>query len=255
MSRTTIILAVIYFFIVEFVIFCYSPRAVKYFSGEYRLPEVNPRIVAENKVSPDYSGEEIVYDVKMGSMKIGTSTFRHEGRMQLDGKTMERVVFVTKVVQVNDTETIWADPADFLPARVERDIMMWPKHEKIIEVYDQAGYTLDISKSNGQEAVIRIIRKSPIHNAILLPYHVRRVEKLEPGWSMNVVLPTQEFKINLVGTEEVQVPAGTFKAYYFESEPKRFSIWISADERRIPVKIKGSSGLNYTMLMRSYGKK
>ena len=71
---------------------------------------------------------------------------------------------------------------------------------------------------------------------------------------MNVTLPTQEFKITLVSIEDVEVPAGTFKAFYFESEPKRFAIWISADDRRIPVKIRGSGGVNYTMAMRSYRK-
>jgi hypothetical protein len=191
----------------------------------------------------------------MGAFKIGTSTFFHQELTKIGGSDAYLVVFTTNAVQINDTEKIWADTKEFLPLRVERDVRMWPKHEKIIESYDQALHTLDISKQSGSaRETKRITRQGPIHNAILLPYQVRRIEKLEPGWSMNVTLPTQEFKITLVSIEEVAVPAGKFKAFYFESSPKRFEIWISADDRRIPIKIRGSSGLNYIMAMRSYSK-
>jgi hypothetical protein len=48
------------------------------------------------------------------------------------------------------------------------------------------------------------------------------------------------------------VPAGKFKAYHFTSTPKKFEIWISKDDYRIPVKIKGLGGYNYTMLMKNH---
>lgn len=257
MSKTTLILTVIYFLLVEAVIFLHSPRAGDIFLRGYKPPEAAPVIsLPEEKGFSEYRGEEIVYDVKMGAMKIGTSLFRHEDAAEFQGRAVERVVFQTKVVQVEDTEIIFADPVTFLPVKVERDISMWPKREKITEIYDQKKHGLLITKAGGSaEPPVRIEKSSPIHNAILLPYQVRGVAGLGPGWSMDVVLPTREFKITLLRTEKVSVPAGIFEAFYFESEPKRFAIWISADDRRIPVKIRGSSGVNYTMLMRSYGKK
>jgi hypothetical protein len=254
MSRTTLILAVIYFFVVEFVIIAYSPRSKLLVPADATISTAKPIVIEEEKI-PDYSGEKIVYDVSMGGVKIGTSTFFHQALTKIGGINAYQVVFTTKVVQINDVENIWADTKQFLPLRVERDVRMWPKHEKIVESYDQALYTLDISKQSGKlQQTQRIIKQSPIHNAILLPYQVRRIDPLEPGWSMKVTLPTQEFKITLASIVEVEVPAGKFKAFYFESSPKRFEIWISADERRIPIKIRGSSGLNYMMAMRSYSK-
>ena len=254
MSRTTLILAVIYFFVVELVIITYSPRAKLLVPVAATISAAKPVVIEEEKI-PDYSGEKIVYDVSMGGVKIGTSTFFHRELTKIGGIDAYLVEFTTKVVQINDTEKIWADTKEFLPLRIERDVRMWPKHEKIVESYDQALYTLDISKQSGKlQQAQRIIKQSPIHNAILLPYQVRRIDPLEPGWSMKVTLPTQEFKITLASIVELEVPAGKFKAFYFESSPKRFEIWISADDKRIPVKIRGSSGVNYTMALRSYSK-
>ena len=65
-------------------------------------------------------------------------------------------------------------------------------------------------------------------------------------------LPTQQFLIRLVSVDRIKVPSGEFKCYHFESFPKKFEIWISADNRRIPVKIKGLGALGYTMVMQDY---
>ncbi|HQJ15294.1 MAG TPA: DUF3108 domain-containing protein [Candidatus Omnitrophota bacterium] len=254
MSRLTFLLAIVYFLLVEIVLIMYSPQGNTFFWPAPAAPAIK-RASGHLPKAPDYSGETITYDVKMGALKIGTSTFRHEGQEKYNDNDVQVVVFATRVVKLNDTETIWADSKSFLPVRVKRDIRMWPKYEQIEEVYDQARSTLDITKTVGARKYDqRIVKDGPIHNAILLPYQVRRVAELAPGWSIKVTLPTQEFRITLARIEDVEVPAGTFKSYYFESDPRRFEIWITADERRIPVKIKGSSGFNYMMLMSSYSK-
>jgi hypothetical protein len=89
----------------------------------------------------------------------------------------------------------------------------------------------------------------------MLPFYVRNIAHLVPGWSMHAQLPTQAFTITLAGVEYVSVPAGKFKCYRFASEPKRFEIWITTDELRIPVKIKGAAGLGYSLSMRVYSDK
>jgi hypothetical protein len=254
MSKRSWLLAAVYFLLVTGIIVMQSPWGRAILWPAYAPPVVIPFVLPPPQ-SPDYSGEEIVYDVKMGALKIGTSTFHHQKAMPYNGIDAQLVTFVTNAVQIHDTETIWADTKDFLPLRIERDVKMWPKYERIIEQYDQKLRTLDITKTaGGKESKVSIAKKGPIQNAILLPYQVRRIEKLAPGWSMAVTLPTQEFRITLKSVEKIHVPAGDFEAFYFESDPKRFEIWISSDDRRIPVKIKGSSGLNYMMLMRSYSK-
>jgi hypothetical protein len=198
-------------------------------------------------------GEHIFYDVMLGGVRLGSSEFTHLPQEELDGKKVNVMVFKTKVTRFSDAEKIFSDPDTSLPLRVERDISNWPFSEKITERYDQKGFLLTITKFKGSQRHEQVIKKEDvIHNAILLPYFIRDVGSLEPNFSLKARLPTQEFLIKLAGTDEVVVPAGSFKAYRFISEPKKFEIWISADDRRIPVKIRGTSGVGYILVMREY---
>jgi hypothetical protein len=62
----------------------------------------------------------------------------------------------------------------------------------------------------------------------------------------------EEFKVTLISIDELTLPAGLFKAYHFVSTPQKFEIWISNDQYRIPLVIKGAGGLGYSMQMQSY---
>ena len=72
---------------------------------------------------------------------------------------------------------------------------------------------------------------------------------MKVGWSALVRLPNR-FRVILTSVEEVETPAGKFKAYHFQSIPNKFEIWISKDGPSIPVKIQGTGGLGYVMLMK-----
>jgi hypothetical protein len=202
---------------------------------------------------PERIGERIVYEVRLGAFKAGRAEFNHLPPVELNGKKTSLITFYTKLTGFNDLEKIYTDPESFLPLRVERDVYAWPTREKISENYDQKNFLLTVTKFKGnKKEEVQFRRNSPIHNAILLPFYVRQTAELKPGWILQANLPTQQFEIRLVNIEEVKVPAGNFQSYHFKSTPNRFEIWISADERRIPLKIKGSGGIGYVMLMKEY---
>ena len=90
-----------------------------------------------------------------------------------------------------------------------------------------------------------------MHNAILLTFYLRAIKNLSVGWSFDVRLP-QEFKVVLISIEEVQLAMGKFTAYHFSSSPHKFEIWISKDNYRTPLIIKGMGGLGYSMSIQSY---
>jgi hypothetical protein len=209
----------------------------------------------KNVRSPELPGEKIVYTVKLKGVNLGTAVFTQMGRVALAKEPLSFVTFETRVAGFQDLEKIYSDPRSYLPVRIERDIKGVSGKEKITEAYDQKKCTLTIIKTVGKTRQENVIKKeSPIHNAILLPFYVRNVAQLVPGWSTYAQLPTQAFTIKLVSIEYVRVPAGKFKCYRFTSEPKRFEIWITVDDPRIPVKIKGSAGLGYSLLMRGYSR-
>ncbi len=218
-----------------------------------KLPAAEKTKADKEEARFERIGEEMIYDVKMGKITLGRAKFTQNKNIQINGKLLNVMVFETKLPRFSDTETIYTDPHTLLPVKVERDIFNWFVREKITEEYNQLEYTVSINKKRkGKEQDSVIKRNSPIHNAILLPHHVRRIAKLSPGKILTANLPNRIYEINLTGTEEITVPAGKFKAYHFESTPKQIEIWISADDRRIPLKIQSTTTFGYLLILSKY---
>jgi len=185
-------------------------------------------------------GEKITYNVTMRKIRLGQVEFNSLPGVEIGNKKLDLVTFETNIKGFQDYEKIYSDPQTFLPIRVERDIKKLIVTEKIVEDYDQSRFILVVTKtSGGREEQIVINNNSQIHNPVLLPYYIRRIPGLGPGWALWINLPRRKYLIKLVSIDSITVPAGTFRAYCFVSEPKQFEIWISADERRIPLKIMG----------------
>lgn len=207
------------------------------------------------KRSPiEYIGEKIKYEVRMGNLRMGDAVYNYAEPEKLNGGLADIVTFETKIAgRFYDFEKIYSDPKTFLPLRVERKIDSWPVKENIVEEYDQQNFFAKITKFKNNASQQQVIRKAgPINNAILLPFYVRRIPDLKLGWILRAELPTQTFQIKLISLQELQLPGGKVQVYYFASVPKKFEIWITADDRRIPVKIKGAGYLGYTLVMKEY---
>ena len=199
-------------------------------------------------------GEKIIYEVRLSRLSLGSATFEHLPRQRVGGVELNYLTFETKLAKFRDLEKIYSDPETFLPVKIERFISIWPQPEMITEDYDQNKFVLTIKKVKGKTIEKVVIKRGDgcINNAILLPYFVRDRENLDSGFNLVARLPRQDFLIKLDGKQEIRVPAGKFMAYHFISEPKKFEIWVSADSRRIPLKIKGVNSLGYTLVMKEY---
>lgn len=209
--------------------------------------------LSNNEDLNKYTGEKIVYNVRMGNVTLGKSVFTRLPPVELDGKMANLMSFETRLARFSDKEKIHSAAGTFLPLKIEREVSNWPFLEKISEHYDQDKFTLTIIKNKGKSSQQRVIRKDgPIHNSIILPFVLRNIPELALGWSMTANLPSQRFEIKLSSLETLKLPSGEFKAYHFQSNPPKFEIWVSADERRIPLKIKGAGPLGYTLVMKEY---
>lgn len=202
----------------------------------------------------EFIGEKITYNVKFGSFNLGKAVFQHLENEEMGGKQASKMTFETDLLRFYDLETIYSDPVTFLPIRVTRKIKGWSINEDIVEVYDQKNFILTITKfvDRKKEEVQFDKIAQPIHNAVLLPFYVRRIANLKIGWSFLANFGNQQFKIILSSIENIKIPAGVFQAFRFESVPKKFSIWITTDKRRVPVKIQDSGILGYTLIMKEY---
>jgi hypothetical protein len=210
-------------------------------------------IAPERKGLPSRVGESLVYDIRMGKIKVGTASYRQLESVWIDGVPVQVMEFNTNLARFKDKELIYCDPQTRLPLKVERDILNFLVREAITEVYDQKAFTVKISKrAYGRTSETVIQKDKPLQNSILLPHYVRDVPVVETGMTFTADLPTRSVDIKLVAVEDVEVPAGVFKAYHFVSDPRQIEIWISADDKKIPLKIQGIGVFGYTMLLREY---
>ena len=202
---------------------------------------------------PDYTGEKILYDVKYGKLYLGKCEFSYLPKVNLDGKELNLMVFVTRLSRFFDRETIYSDPETLLPVKIKRDVLNLLKREYITEDYNQKDFSVTITKENGRKQPPLVIKSSaPLQNPILLPQYVRKLPELVIGTVIPVNIPNKNLELKLVSVEKVKVPAGTFEAFHFQSDPRQIEIWISADENRIPLKIVGTGPFGYILAMREY---
>ncbi len=209
----------------------------------------------EDKVeedSIDRVGEKITYDVYLGGMRLGMAEYHHLRKTYLNEQLVDLITFYTKALRFKDRETIYCESDTFLPLVVERKISKPIKPEKIREVYDQENFKLTITKTRFGTSTKEIKSTEPIHNSILLPFFVRNAEDLKIGWNFTANLPQGKYQLKLIKIEEISIPAGKFEAYYFESEPSKIRIWIGTDKERIPLRIDGTGGIGYKMMMKQY---
>lgn len=192
--------------------------------------------------------EKIIYDIS----PIGYSDYQDFGLVPFSGSKANLVIFKTSVAGFDDTERIYSHAVSGLPLKVERDVSMWFHKENIVEDYSPSDNKVEITKfESGKETEKHIFKSDsgPINNGVLLPFSLRKVPNLKIGWSTEIRLP-EKFTVKLVSKEEIEVPAGKFKTLYFTSTPHKFDIWISDDDLRLPVKIRGDGVFSYTLSMK-----
>lgn len=246
-----ILLVIVLFFALCFLKDKANKNGPSFLPGITPLADVSLQEQIEKNV-----GEKITYDVKLGHLTLGASIFKHLPTTELNGSPAIVMVFETSLARFKDTEVIYSDPQTLLPIKIERNVINWFTNEKITEDYNQKDFTVTISKKKGGKTESLLIKKdNPIHNAILLPQQIRRLAKLNNNEIIIANLPNRKYEMKLVSTDEVKVPAGTFKAYHFKSMPAQIDIWISADERKLPIKIQSNGiGFGYLLVLKEYSK-
>jgi len=245
MRKTGIVLIIIFLSLLVYAMVNMVP--------EGQSMDVVRNMVKESSSTPFKNGERFTYEVRYNEIKVGRSTLTFNGEKDLDGQKVYHITFFTKIPSLKDTEEIYADKKTFLPIEVHRRIK-----KKIgfsdtrIEKYDQENFRVDISSNSKlRSRTFSIERDSPIHNAILLAYYYRLKEVFDKNEKVRINLPTTEFEVMFKGIEMLKTPLGEYSAYVFTSDPPKFKLWLSADEKRIPLKIENPGTLGYSLVIKS----
>ena len=245
MRKTTIILVVIFLCFLAYVMTSSVPYG--------HTVEVVKAAEEKHLTMPFSRGEKLTYEVIYNGVKVGRSILTFNGEKDLYGKKVWHVTFFTKIPSLRDNEEIYADKDTFLPIEVRRKIKKKIGFsDSIIEKYDQKNFTINISsKSKLRSKNFSIQKDSPVHNAILLTYYCRLKDDLKQGGNLKIALPTMDLDVMFSGTETVETDMGEFQADVFTSVPPKFRLWLSADAKRIPLKIKNPGTLGYSLIIKS----
>ena len=208
-------------------------------------------------------GERLVYDVKFGSLRVGTGSMEVVGIESVRGRqawhTEFRIRGGTFFYKVNDLFESWFEVGSLASLRHRQDIDEGRRErERVFQIYpERKAYT----ENDGEE---RPSVEAPLDDGSFL-YFIRTVP-LEIG-------RTYEFNryfrpdrnpvtIRVVRRERIEVPAGTFDAIVIRPEIKtkgifskdgQAEIWLADDSTRAMLQLKSKLSFgSLNLYLKSY---
>ena len=149
-----------------------------------------------------------------------------------------------------DEEKIYIDPKTFLPLRVDRDLNIFGKKEKITEFYDARRGEVRIVKKAGKKVTEQVLRKKGfLDNIYCFIYRYRAFGKFQIGDKFIMNLPTTDIFIQLFKKQKVKALGRTLDAFYMQSNPKKYRIWFDSGSGKFPLRIDGAVGFGNTSMI------
>ncbi len=200
--------------------------------------------------------ETITFRIEKMKVKAGEATLAlYEGE-KLDGQDVAVIVFRADGFNFLDEETIYANPKTFHPMRIDRNLNIFGRKEKITEEYLAEG-TVKITKHVGGKTKVETLKPGGKPDNIygfLIRY--RREGAFTIGDTVKLHLPTKDVVIKLENKKPLKIFGKEYEAYYLVSQPGKYKIWLDNSPEKIPLKISGAIGAaNTTMVMRNYSGK
>jgi hypothetical protein len=228
---------------------------------DQKLPKIY-RVVNNNAFQ---AGESLQYKVKFGFITAGSASFQIPEIINHKNRPSYRIVVkmetngtFSTVFKVRDWVTTYVDVNGLFPWYFERRIHegSYRRHDRIdFDHYHKKAFTrkdtLDIDPYT-QDTI------SIIYYTRVLPLSVG--DKIDiTNYSPNKVY---HLRLEIDRREKIKVPAGTFDCYhikpgiqpgYDEEARGQMELWVTADERKIPVQVKTDLPFgSLTMKLKNY---
>lgn len=209
-----------------------------------------------NKSPSFFSGEKITFSIKKMGVKVGEASLFFQGPAKLGEKETLLIIFKATAMNFFDEEKIFVDPQTFYPIKVQRDLNIWGKKEKITEEYFTERGIVKITKNaGGKISEQKIEKKGTLDNIYSFIYRYRAQGQFQIGDALSLHLPTKEVSLKLKKMTKVKAAGEQFDAYYMLSDPAQYEVWFENSEQKIPLKINGAVGFGDTaMVMVDYQK-
>ena len=205
-------------------------------------------------ILPFRPGETIQYDIKKLKMRVGQASLTFHGLVSLDGRSALLLTFTSKGLKFFDEEKIYIDPRTFLPQKVERDLNIFGKKERIVEHYNAREGTVRIVKTVKNKTTEQVIKRSvPLDNIYCFIFRYRAMGKFATGESIQIHLPTKDVQFQAQRPRRLQLGDKEVEAYYMQSDPAQYRVWFDTGAHKVPLRIDGAIGFGKTaMILRSY---
>lgn len=195
-------------------------------------------------------GEKLIFDVRFGPLKVGTSTMEVREISHIRGRAAYKTYFSvqggTFFYKVNDVMQSWIDTETLSSLRFTQDLEEGSRHrERHFEIYPDRAVYVEASKSPQEHPSV----SHPLDDASFL-YFIRTIP-LEVGrtYEFNRYFRPDRnpVKVRVLRRERIVVPAGTFNAIVVRptiktkgifAENGEAELWLSDDERRMVLQLK-----------------
>lgn len=206
-------------------------------------------------------GEKLDFIVKWGMMTAGQATISIPDQPTVNNRPALRIVteaksssFLGSLYRVRDRNESWLDAQSLSTVRYENRIREGGyRAERLVEINPSSG-TFRFQKKNFDTNVYNVTEGTvPVHvlDALGSLYYLR-TQPIEVGHDVVVDVIERDkvypLVIRIKKREKVEVPAGTFDCFVVEPElrdpgifiakGKKMEVWITADERRMPVRMR-----------------
>ncbi|MBM3214499.1 DUF3108 domain-containing protein [Candidatus Poribacteria bacterium] len=196
---------------------------------------------------PVRAGESLVYDVKLGRLSAGTQSLDVTAQPSVGGERVLRLVsdaapspLLDKVYHFKDRKVSYISAATMLPTRYEKLIEDRSYRGDFSVAFDRDLNTATVWRDGKREQRDRKMPQGVLDELSMVYY--LRTKDLVPGvrYEYTFFTGTRLFDVavDVLRYEYYTAPAplGRVKTLRLQASDG-FSVWITADERRIPVRI------------------
>jgi hypothetical protein len=208
-------------------------------------------VAMQAQTIPFGAGERFSYEVKFGSIRVGTGQMEVHGVERIRGRDTWHTSFWVRggtfFYKVDDQFESWIDPDTFASLRFLRQIQEGTRErQQHFEIYPERSAYVRPDKKPPRE--YRSVRQ-PLDEGSFL-YFVRTIPLVVGqtyDFNRYFIADRNPVRLRVLRKETVTVPAGTFNAIVIQpiiktkgifSEGGQAEVWLSDDSRRMLLQVK-----------------
>lgn len=213
----------------------------------------------DKQMAVPWQGEQLKYGLYYSFVKVGTAYIKNRGLVDVNGRpayVIQTSAFSASVIdsvfKVRDINLSWLDAQNFYSLGYSQSLRegRYQRDEWVLFDYDTNTYRGEVVKKSGTRAFSGTLTTRVLD--MLTSLYFVRGQDLENGKDVVFDILNREEQyplvVKVIGRETVKTPAGKFKCVIVEpqfrgegifvSKGKSLQVWLTDDERKLPVKMK-----------------